>query len=85
MDIPATVYSKLNIYKNSKQYSTEDTRRIFGNLADLIPEDGYEGFYVNKLKELGLERFMELANKARRGKSPMRLFTWMLTHNQLVR
>lgn len=81
-----TVYSELNKYKNSKQYSTKEIHRIFSNLSDVIPDDGYLGFYVNRMKQMGLERFIELANKARAGSdTPAKLFCWMLKNDELVR
>ena len=81
-----TVNSKLNNFINSKQYNSQDLQRIFSNLSDLIPDDGYLGFYVNRLKDLGAERFIELANKARAlNDSPQRLFCWFLKNNESVR
>lgn len=83
-----TVYSELESKKYSKQYkvlSNAEIARIFSNLADVIPDDGYTGFYVNRLKELGVTRFTELANKARKlNDHPQRLFCWMLKNNKLV-
>lgn len=88
-----TVNSKINnlnnsIQFNSKQYkalSNTEITRIFANLHDLIPDDGYTGFYINKLKTLGLDRFMELAQKARAGSdTPQRLFCWMLKNHENV-
>lgn len=83
-----TVYSELNnitYSKQYKQYSNAEIAKIFSNLRDIIPDDGYTGFYVNQLKELGKERFIELANKARAiSDTPARLFCWMLKNNQLV-
>ena len=85
----STVYSKLNQGNNSiqfKQYSSSRIRSIFNSLSDLIPDDGYGGFYVNRFKDLGYERFMELAQKARAGSDPpAKLFAWMLKHNELVK
>lgn len=75
--------SKLNNINNSNSYSN-DLTNVFSNLVDLIPEDDYRPFYVSHYKKLGYKRFMELANKARAGKQPQRLFTWMLKHNKIV-
>lgn len=84
-----TVYSKINKVNNNiqyKQYSSSRIQLIFKSLSDLIPDDGYGGFYVNKFKEVGYERFMELAQKARAGSdTPARLFCWMLKNNSIVR
>lgn len=83
-----TVYSELNninYSKQYKQYSNAEIARMFSNLVDVIPDDGYTGFYVNRLKELGADRFFELANKARAGSdTPQKLFCWMLKNNHLV-
>lgn len=88
-DRPNTVYSKLTKVNYSiqyKQYRNRETADLFDCLADVIPDDGYIGFYVNKLKELGAERFVELANKARAGSdTPKVLFCWMLKNNGIVR
>lgn len=74
----STVTSKLN--------STVSTKEVFSNLTDVIPDDDYMPFYVSQYKRLGAKRFVELANKARAGgKNPMRLFTWMLKNNELVK
>lgn len=85
----STVYSKLTKVNNSiqfKQYSSSRINSIFRSLPDLIPDDGYGGFYVNRFKEIGYERFMELAQKARAGSdTPAKLFAWMLKHNELVK
>jgi fatty acid/phospholipid biosynthesis enzyme len=84
-----TVYSelnKLNYSKQYKQYSNAETAKIFSSLSDVIPDDGYTGFYVNQLKRIGKERFVELANKARAGSdTPAILFCWMLKNDGLVR
>jgi hypothetical protein len=48
-------------------------------------DDDYKPFYVTKLNTLGYPRFMELANKARAGKNPARLFFWMLKNNEIVK
>lgn len=84
-----TVYSELKNKEYSKQYkqlSRAETARIISNLTDIIPDDGYTGFYVNRLKDIGLDRFMELAKKARAGSdTPAKLFAWMLKNNELVR
>lgn len=84
-----TVYSelkRLNYSKQYKQYSHSKTLRIFTSLHDVIPDDGYLGFYVNRLKDLGEERFVALANKARAGSdTPKILFTWMLKNNDIVK
>lgn len=84
-----TVYSeltKVNYSKQYKQYSNAETARIIASFPDVIPNDGYTGFYVNKLKELGVERFTLLANKARAlNDNPARLFCWMLKNNELVK
>lgn len=75
--------SKLNNFNNSN--STVSVTEVFRNLSDLIPEDDYKPFYVSRYKKLGYKRFMELANKARAGKTPARLFFWMLKNNEVVR
>lgn len=84
-----TVYSRVN--KFTKQYtvdtvySNKDIENLFSNLADVIPDDGYNGFYVNSLKKYGYERFMELANMARRkSDTPARLFCWFLKNEHKV-
>lgn len=84
-----TVYSILNNNKYSiqyKQYSNDELKTIINNLSDVIKNDKFEGFYVNKLKELGTTRFCELANKARQSSdTPEKLFCWMLKNNTLVK
>lgn len=84
-----TVNSSLPKVNNSiqyKQYTVSRMNSIFKSLPDLIPDDGYGGFYVNRFKEIGYERFMELAQKARAGSdTPAKLFAWMLKNNEIVR
>lgn len=75
--------SKLNKFNNSN--STVPVTTVFSNLTDIIPDDDYKPFYVSRYKKLGYKRFMELANKARAGKTPARLFFWMLKNNELVK
>lgn len=80
-------YSKINNlnYSNNSNYSKLRADEVFGNLADIIPVDDYLPFYVSKFKEIGYERFMALANMARRyGKDPQRLFFWYLKNNASV-
>lgn len=75
--------SRLNSLNNSN--STVVITEVFGNLTDLIPEDDYKPFYVSRYRKLGYRRFMELANKARAGREPQRLFFWMLKNNEIVK
>lgn len=78
-------YSNSKFTKVNNSNSTVSTT-IIKNLSDVIPDDGYTGFYLNKIKELGQERFVELANKARAGSdTPAKLFAWMLKNNDIVR
>jgi len=65
--------------------STVTVADVFINLIDIIPDDEYKPFYVKRYKELGYNRFMELANKARAGRAPARLFFWMLKNNEIVK
>ena len=66
-------------------YSSKEIKNLFSNLADLIPDDGYDGFYVNRLKQLGIDRFMQLANMARaKSDTPARLFCWFLKNEDKV-
>lgn len=82
----STVYSKVNKFNNCIQYTEAETAAVISNLSDVIPDDGYLGFYVNKLKEIGIDRFLELANKARAASdTPQKLFCWMLKNNNKVR
>ena len=90
--------STSDILKN-KQYSNSDSSLTKLNnsnstvtvletihcLSDVIPNDDYMPFYVKQLKRLGTKRFVELANKARRGNNPQRLFFWMLKNNEIVK
>lgn len=83
-------YSNSNLTKLNNSNSTVDStvscKEVFSNLTDVIPDDDYMPFYVSQFKRLGAKRFVELANKARAGgKNPMRLFTWMLKNNELVK
>lgn len=84
----ATVqYSNINnINYSTVQYSNQDCINIFKNLSDVIPNDGYYPFYLSKIKALGKERFIDLANMARAGSdTPSRLFCWMLKNNESVK
>lgn len=83
--LPTVQYSNSNLTKLSNSNSTVSVREVFVNLTDLIPDDDYKPFYVSKYNRLGYVRFMELANKARAGKTPQRLFFWMLKNNELVK
>lgn len=76
-------YSNSNL--NSKNTVTVTVVQTFKNLTDLIPEDDYRPFYVKKYNELGYKRFMELANKARAGRQPQHLFTWLLKNHEIAR
>jgi len=92
VEIPNSVHDKYSYsnsrlnksLNNSNSNSTVEITTVFSNLTDLIPEDDYKPFYVSRYNKLGYKRFMELANKARAGKQPPRLFFWMLKHNELV-
>ena len=86
MEIPKTVKqyysnSSLNNYKNTV---TVTVKQVMTNLADVIPQDEYMPFYISQYRKLGYKRYVELANKARRGKDPKRLFFWMLKNNEIV-
>lgn len=90
MDIPEAnrqQYSNSNFdsQNNSNSTVTVEIREVFRNLVDVIPEDDYKPFYVSRYNKLGPKRFVELANKARKGNKPMRLFFWMLKNNELVK
>lgn len=75
--------SKFNKLNNS---NSTVSSKVIKSLSDVIPDDGYYPFYLKKLRELGNERFVELANKARAGSdTPVRLFCWMLKNNELVK
>ena len=78
-------YSNSRFNKLNNSNSTVTVRQVFSNLTDLIPEDDFKPFYVSRYKQLGYKRFMELANKARTGRAPARLFTWMLKNNEIVK
>lgn len=88
MEIPESVklqYSNSN--KNNLNYSnsTVEPQEVLSSLTDLLHE-GYEPYYVSKLRLLGISRFVELANKARAGSdTPQKLFSWMLKNNKLVK
>jgi len=75
--------TKLN-NSNSTVNSTVTCREVFSNLSDVIPNDDYMPFYVSQYKRLGVKRFVELANKARKGREPKRLFFWLLKNNDIV-
>lgn len=77
--------SKFSYENNSNSNSTVTVATVLSNLSDIIPDDDYKPFYIAKLRALGYKRFMELANKARAGRQPQRLFFWMLKNNELVR
>lgn len=79
-------YSTVTVNKNlNNSNSTVEPTTVLHNLSDIIPDDGYYPFYLKRLNELGYQRFMELANKARAGsETPAKLFCWMLKHNKIV-
>lgn len=79
-------YSNSNINNIKYSNSTVSPTVILSNLSDVIPDDGYYPFYIRKIKELGLNRFIELANKARAASdTPAKLFCWMLKNSSIVR
>ena len=78
-------YSNSNLPLVNNSNSTVTVADVFINLIDIIPDDEYKPFYVKRYKELGYNRFMELANKARAGRAPARLFFWMLKNNEIVK
>lgn len=76
-------YSNLTKLNNS---TVVPLNEILKNFSDVIPNDGYGPFYAKMVRELGVTRFTELANKARAGSdTPQRLFCWMLKNNEQVR
>lgn len=86
MEIPKSVaeqYSNSNL-NQEKNTVTVTVKQVMDNLTDVIPKDDYMPYYVSQYRKLGYKRYMELANKARRGKDPKRLFFWMLKNNELV-
>lgn len=81
-------YSNSNINKlnNSNSYSTKQILEILDNLTDVVPKDGYGGYYVNQFRRLGKVRFLELVAKARAGsETPAKLFAWMLKNSEVVK
>jgi len=82
-------YSKVIKQSNTTvQYSYDSDKLIemFKQLPDVIPDDGYYPFYSKAIRQIGTNRFMELANKARAtSDTPARLFAWMLKNSELVR
>lgn len=74
-------------YSNSilnQEENTVTVKEVIKNLSDVIPQDDYMPYYISRYRKLGYKRFTELANKARRGKDPKRLFFWMLKNNEIV-
>lgn len=88
VEIPDSIrqqYSNSNL-KNLNTVTVQlSCKEVFSNLSDVIPDDEYMPFYVSRYRLLGIKRFVELANKARAGKNPKRLFFWMLKNNEIVR
>lgn len=88
MEILSSVLQYSNVKQQEQIYSnsnvTVDIKNIFNNLSDIIPDDDYRPFYASRYRILGYKRFMELANKARAGRQPIRLFVWMLKNNEIV-
>lgn len=79
-------YSNSSLPRVNNSNSTVEATTVIKNLSDIIPDDGYTGFYLNKFRQLGVTRFMELAQKARAGSdTPAKLFAWMLKNNELVK
>lgn len=82
-------YSKTIKQNNSTVKYCYDSDKIiesFKNMPDIIPNDGYYPFYSAQVRTLGMNRFMELAQKARAGSdTPARLFAWMLKNNEMVK
>lgn len=85
-------YSNSNLTKlnnsnsYSKVYTTEQILDLLNSLNDVVPSDGYGGFYVNQFRRLGYDRFIELVNKARAASdTPVKLFCWMLKNDKVVR
>jgi len=78
-------YSNVNLGLNKFNHSNVTVEEVIANLSDVIPDDDYRPFYVSRYNKLGYNRFLELANKARAGKNPVKLFCWMLRHQEIVR
>lgn len=79
-----TQYSNSNKNFNNSN-STVNPTTVLESLSDLIPDDGYQPYYLKQLRTLGYNRFMELAGKARAGSdTPQKLFCWMLKNNKIV-
>lgn len=84
-DLESTLEQYSNSKLNNLNTVTVTVKETFKNLSDVIPVDDYMPFYVNRYRHLGYKRFVELANKARAGKDPKRLFFWMLKNNEIVK
>lgn len=81
-DVATVQYSKLKTLNNSN--STVEPTTVLDCISDLV-HDGYQPYYIKQIKQLGVERFMELANKARAGSNtPQLLFSWMLKNNKII-
>jgi len=78
-------YSNSSLTKLNNSNSTVTCKEVFSNLVDVIPDDDYKPFYVSQFNRLGAKRFIDLANKARKGRNPVRLFAWLLKNNELVK
>lgn len=89
MDINPSHYRQQ--YSNSSSNELKDTvtvtvSQVIKNMPDLVSEtDEYVPYYVSRYKDLGYTKFMWLANKARAGREPSRLFWWMLHNPDIVR
>lgn len=71
---------------NSTVDSTVESKQVLNNLRDVCPDDGYDPFYTRMMNELGVERFVHFANRARAGSdTPVALFNWMLKNPEKVR
>lgn len=51
---------------------------IAGSLASLEPPNNMTGWYCLAYKKLGEGRYMAVANMAKQGHHPKRLFNWLL-------
>jgi hypothetical protein len=85
-------YSKKpGINYSTVQYSEGKIVTLLRTIPDVVPDDGYDKFYIDQFRALGYERFIYLANRARYcaesrpNGDPRRLFCWMLKNPHLVK
>lgn len=63
-----------------QKLNVSEARKIINTTRDLI-NPSFEGWYYKKLYEIGVARYLEFAEIARKGRNPQGLFSYWLKNS----